>query len=181
MRREYGGSDTGYLEHFVAMEEFAGHRPRWSCRTARIPTCACNLRRNGNEANKRKYLPKLCSGEHLRRAGDERTGCRFRRDRSMVPRRTGGDRYLLTAARCGSPTVPAPTSWWSTPRHRLPDAGARGMTAFIVEKGIARVLQRAEARQAGHARFQHFRIGVRESAKSRRKTCSARSAREPGS
>ena len=57
-----------------------------------------------------------------------------------------------------------------------PDAGPRGMTAFIIEKGIKGFSHGAEARQARHARLQHLSDCSSTTARCRRRTCSARSA-----
>src|ERR671932_2746506 len=95
--------------------------------------CVNQIRRNGNEAQKRKYLPKLVSGEHLGAlamsepgAGSDVVSMRLRADRK-------GDRYVLNC-----------TKLWITNAHYSetlvvyaktdPDAGPRGITAFIVQR-----------------------------------------------
>ena len=87
-------------------------RVRSACPTARTPTCACsNLYANGNEAQRSKYLPKLCTRRMQGRAGDERARRRLGRGRLDEPAApscaaTPGS---PTATRCGSPTAPRPT------------------------------------------------------------------------
>jgi isovaleryl-CoA dehydrogenase len=97
--------------------------------------CVNQIRRNGSEAQKRKYLPKLVSGEHVGAlamsepgAGSDVVSMRLRADRK-------GDRYILNG-----------TKFWITNGHfadtlvvyakTRPDAGARGITAFLIEKGM---------------------------------------------
>ena len=86
---EYGGSGMGYLAHVVAMEEIS--RASGSVGLsygAHSNLCTQNLYVNGNEAQRRKYLPGLCSGESEGRAGDERGRRRLRRGRlDGLPRR----------------------------------------------------------------------------------------------
>ena len=77
---EYGGSELGYLAHVIAMEEIS--RASGSVGLsygAHSNLCVNQLRRWGNEEQKRQYLPKLVSGEFLGRTGHERARSRFRR------------------------------------------------------------------------------------------------------
>src|SRR6187551_3744929 len=66
VEEEYGGSGLGYLEHCIAMEEISrGSASVGLSYGAHSNLCVNQLRRNGSEAQKRKYLPKLVSGEHV--------------------------------------------------------------------------------------------------------------------
>ena len=66
MPEEFGGANMGYLAHMVAMEEFARQRIRRACLYgAHSNLCVNQINRNGNPAQKAKYLPKLISGEHV--------------------------------------------------------------------------------------------------------------------
>src|SRR5207342_50029 len=66
VEEEYGGSGLGYLEHCIAMEEISrGSASVGLSYGAHSNLCVNQLRRNGSDAQKRKYLPKLLSGEHV--------------------------------------------------------------------------------------------------------------------
>ncbi len=123
--------------------------------------CVNQIHHNGTEAQKQQYLPKLVSGEHVGAlamsepgAGSDVVSMKPRADKK-------GDRYVLNG-----------TKMWITNGRDAdtlvvyaktdPEAGARGITAFIVEKGMKGFSTGAEARQARHARLQHRRTGVRE-------------------
>ena len=86
--------------------------------------CVNQIRRNGTDAQKRKYLPKLISGEHVGAlamsepgAGSDVVSMRTRADKK-------GDRYILNGSKCGSPTGRWPRRWWSMPRPTRPPAPA---------------------------------------------------------
>jgi isovaleryl-CoA dehydrogenase len=108
---EFGGSEMGYLAHVVAMEEIS--RASGSVGLsygAHSNLCVQNLYANGTEAQREKYLPKLCSGEWKGAlamsepgAGSDVVGSMA--CRAEVARRPGSP----TATRCGSPTAPRPT------------------------------------------------------------------------
>ncbi len=66
VEEEYGGAGMGYLEHVVAMEEISRASASVGLSYgAHSNLCVNQIRRNGNEAQKRRYLPKLISGEHV--------------------------------------------------------------------------------------------------------------------
>src|SRR5512135_1599153 len=133
---EYGGADMGYLAHIVAMEEISRASASVGLSYgAHSNLCVNQIKRNGSEAQKRKYLPKLISGEHVGalamsepNAGSDVVSMRMRADFK-------GDRYVLNGTKmwitngpdCDTLVVYAKTD---------PQMGARGMTAFIVEKGM---------------------------------------------
>ncbi|MBV8888278.1 MAG: isovaleryl-CoA dehydrogenase [Alphaproteobacteria bacterium] len=136
VEEEYGGSGMGYLAHCVAMEEISRASASVGLSYgAHSNLCVNQIRRNGNEAQKRKYLPELISGAHVGAlamsepgAGSDVVSMRLRADRR-------GDRYVLNG-----------TKFWITNGHYAdtlvvyaktrPDAGARGITAFLIEKGM---------------------------------------------
>ncbi len=115
---EYGGIDLGYLAHVVAMEEISrGSASVGLSYGAHSNLCVNQIHRNGTDEQKRKYLPKLVSGEWVGalamsepNAGSDVVSMRLRGPR----RRTTAT--CSTAPRCGSPTAPTPTCWWSTRR-----------------------------------------------------------------
>ena len=132
----YGGAGMGYLEHAVAMEEVS--RASGSVGLsygAHSNLCVNQIRRCGNDEQKRRYLPKLISGEHVGAlamsepgAGSDVVSMRTRADRK-------GDRYVLNGSKmwitnfeeADTLVVYAKTD---------PDAGPRGITAFLIEKGF---------------------------------------------
>jgi isovaleryl-CoA dehydrogenase len=133
---EYGGSDMGYLAHTVAMEEVSRASASVGLSYgAHSNLCVNQLRINGTEEQKRRYLPKLVSGEHLGAlamsepgAGSDVVSMKLRAERR-------GDRYVLNG-----------TKLWITNAHYAetmvvyaktdPEAGPKGITAFIVERGF---------------------------------------------
>jgi isovaleryl-CoA dehydrogenase len=136
VEEEFGGSGMGYLAHCVAMEEVSrGSASVGLSYGAHSNLCVNQIRRNGNDAQRRKYLPKLMSGEHVGAlamsepgAGSDVVSMRLRADKK-------GDRYILNG-----------TKLWITNGHYAdtlvvyaktkPDAGSRGITAFLIEKGM---------------------------------------------
>ena len=134
---EYGGANMGYLAHMIAMEEISRASASVGLSYgAHSNLCVNQIHRNGTEAQKRKYLPKLVSGEHIGalamsepNAGSDVVSMKLRAEKK-------GDRYVLNGTKmwitngpdCDTLVVYAKTD---------PQAGARGMTAFIVEKGMA--------------------------------------------
>ena len=177
VEEEYGGAGMGYLAHCVAMEEVSrGSASVGLSYGAHSNLCVNQIRRNGSEAQKRKYLPKLISGEHVGAlamsepgAGSDVVSMRLRADKK-------GDRYVLNGSKL-----------WITNGHYAdtlvvyaktrPEAGPRGITAFLVEKGFKGFPAGAEARQIGDARFARPRSWSSRIARCRPKTCSARSTR----
>ena len=74
VEEEYGGAGLGYLEHVVAMEEVSrGSASVGLSYGAHSNLCVNQIRRNGNEAQRRKYLPKLMSGEHVGALADRKS------------------------------------------------------------------------------------------------------------
>src|SRR6186713_655574 len=96
VEEEYGGTGLGYLEHCIAVEEMSRASAAVGLSYgAHSNLCVNQIRRNGSEAQKRKYLPKLISGEHVGAlamsepgAGSDVVGMRLKAERR-------GDRYLL--------------------------------------------------------------------------------------
>src|SRR5258706_6786286 len=106
----YGGTAMGYLAHIVAMEEVSRASAAVGLSYgAHSNLCVNQIHRNGSEAQKRKYLPKLVSGEHVGalamsepNAGSDVVSMKLRADRL-------GDAMCSTARRCGSRTAAVPT------------------------------------------------------------------------
>jgi isovaleryl-CoA dehydrogenase len=137
VEEEYGGTGMGYLEHCVAMEEISrGSAAVGLSYGAHSNLCVNQLRRNGTEAQKRRYLPKLISGEHVGAlamsepgAGSDVVGMRTRAERR-------GDRYVLNGSKMWITNGPEAETLVVYAKTD-PNAGARGITAFIIEKGFA--------------------------------------------
>jgi isovaleryl-CoA dehydrogenase len=134
---EYGGANLGYLAHIVAMEEIS--RASGSVGLsygAHSNLCMNQIALNGTEAQKRAYLPKLVTGEHVGAlamsepgAGSDVVGMQLRAVRQ-------GSGYALTGSKMwitNGPDADVVVVYAKTD----PAAGPRGITAFIVEKGYA--------------------------------------------
>jgi len=137
VEEEYGGSGLGYLEHCVAMEELSrGSASVGLSYGAHSNLCVNQLSRNGSDAQKRKYLPKLISGEHVGAlamsepgAGSDVVSMKLRADKK-------GDRYILNGSKfwiTNGPCADVLVVYAKTD----PDAGPRGITAFLIERGFS--------------------------------------------
>ena len=117
---EHGGAEMGYLAHMVAMEEISRASASVGLSYgAHSNLCVNQINRNGNAAQKAKYLSKLISGEHVGALAMSEPGAGSDVI-SMKPRlKTRVVTTCSTAARCGLPTALTPTLWWCTPRPSL--------------------------------------------------------------
>jgi isovaleryl-CoA dehydrogenase len=136
VEEQYGGLGLGYLAHVVAMEEISRASASVGLSYgAHSNLCVNQIRRNGTEAQKRRYLPKLISGEHVGalamsepEAGSDVVSLRLRAEKK-------GDRYLLNGTKMwitNGPDADTLVVYAKTD----PAGGPRGITAFIVEKGF---------------------------------------------
>jgi isovaleryl-CoA dehydrogenase len=136
VEEEYGGSGLGYLEHCVAMEEVSRASAAVGLSYgAHSNLCVNQIRRNGSEMQKRRYLPKLISGEHVGAlamsepgAGSDVVAMRTRAERK-------GDRYVLNGSKMWITNGPEAETLVVYAKTD-PNAGARGITAFLIEKGM---------------------------------------------
>ena len=136
VEEDYGGAGMGYLEHAVAMEEIS--RASGSVGLsygAHSNLCVNQIRRHGSGEQKRRYLPKLISGEHLGAlamseagAGSDVVSMRLRADRR-------GDRYVLTGSKTWITNGPQADVLVVYAKTR-PEAGKHGISAFLVERGF---------------------------------------------
>ena len=134
---EYGGAGMGYLEHCVALEELSRASASVGLSYgAHSNLCVNQIFRNGNEEQKRRFLPKLLSGEFVGALAMSETGA----GSDVVAMRTRaekrGDRYVLNGSKMwitNGPDADALVVYAKTD----PGAGSHGITAFIVEKGMA--------------------------------------------
>jgi isovaleryl-CoA dehydrogenase len=136
VEEEYGGTAMGYLAHIVAMEEVSRASASVGLSYgAHSNLCVNQIRRNGSEAQRTKYLPKLVAGEHVGAlamsepgAGSDVVGMRLRAE-------LRGDRYLLNGNKMwitNGPDADVLVVYAKTDAN----AGPRGITAFLVEKGM---------------------------------------------
>ena len=133
VEEEYGGSGLGYLEHVVAMEEVSrGSASVGLSYGAHSNLCVNQLSRNGTEAQKRKYLPKLISGEDVGSLAMSEAGAGSDVVSMTLRAEKKGDRYVLNGTKMwitNSPDAQVIIVYAKTD----PAAGPRGITAFIVE------------------------------------------------
>src|SRR6267154_2094238 len=136
VEEEYGGAGMGYLAHCVAMEEVSRASASVGLSYgAHSNLCVNQIRRNGTEAQKRKYLPKLISGEHVGAlamsepgAGSDVVSMRTRADKK-------GDRFVLNGSKFWITNGPEAETLLVYAKTDA-SAGARGITAFLIEKGF---------------------------------------------
>ena len=135
---EYGGSDMGYLAHLVAMEEIS--RASGSVGLsygAHSNLCVSNLYTNANETQRRKYLPKLCSGEWKGALAMSEPGAGSDVVGSMSCRaELHGDTWVANGNKMWITNGPEADVLVVYMRTAGKDAGSQCMTAFIVEKGM---------------------------------------------
>ncbi|MGR6806875.1 isovaleryl-CoA dehydrogenase [Sphaerotilus natans] len=133
----YGGTNLGYVAHMVAMEEISRASASVGLSYgAHSNLCINQIQRNGTEAQKQKYLPRLISGEHIGAlamsepgAGSDVVSMKLRAEKK-------GDRYVLNGSKMWI-TNGGDADTLVVYAKTEPEMGARGMTAFIVEKGMA--------------------------------------------
>ena len=133
---EYGGAQLGYLAHMVAMEEISRASAAVGLSFgAHSNLCVNQLHRNGSAEQKAKYLPKLVSGEHVGalamsepNAGSDVVSMKLRAERK-------GDRYVLNGSKMWI-TNGGEADTLVVYAKTAPDAGPKGITAFIIEKGF---------------------------------------------
>ncbi|MDY4282867.1 isovaleryl-CoA dehydrogenase [Xanthomonas sp. LF06-19] len=136
VEEEYGGSAMGYLAHVVAMEEISR-----ACGAiglsygAHSNLCVNQLRKNASPAQKARYLPKLCSGEHVGALAMSEPGAGSDVVSMKLRAEARGDRYVLNGNKMwitNGPDADVLVVYAKTD----PSGGARGITAFLVEKGM---------------------------------------------
>jgi len=140
VEEEYGGSGLGYLAHVVAMEEISRASAAVGLSYgAHSNLCVNQIRRNGSEAQKRRYLPKLISGEHVGAlamsepgSGSDVVSMRLRADRQAS---AAGDRYVLNGNKMWITNGPEADTLVVYAKTDI-QAGPKGITAFLIEKGM---------------------------------------------
>lgn len=131
---EDGGSGLGYLEHVIAMEEISRASASVGLSYgAHSNLCVNQIRRWANEEQKARYLPKLVSGEHVGclamsepGAGSDVVSMRLKAEKK-------GDRYVLNGSKMWITNAPSADTLVVYAKTE-PEAGSRGITAFLIEK-----------------------------------------------
>ncbi len=133
---EHGGANMGYLAHMVAMEEISRASASIGLSYgAHSNLCVNQLKRNGNEAQKAKYLPKLISGEHVGALAMSEPGAGSDVLSMKLKAEAKGGTYLLNGSKMWITNGPDADTMVVYAKTE-PELGARGVTAFIVEKGM---------------------------------------------
>lgn len=131
---QYGGSDMGYLAHVVAMEEISRASASVGLSYgAHSNLCVNQIYRNGNDAQKEKYLPGLCSGEHVGALAMSEPGAGSDVVSMKLKAVKQGDKYLLNGNKMWITNGPDAHTYVIYAKTD-PDGGSRGITAFIVER-----------------------------------------------
>lgn len=133
---EYGGAAMGYLAHMVAMEEISRASASVGLSYgAHSNLCVNQIHRNGSEAQKNKYLPKLISGEHVGALAMSETGAGSDVIGMKLTATERGGMYVLNGHKMWITNGPDADTLVVYAKTE-PELGARGVTAFIVEKGM---------------------------------------------
>jgi isovaleryl-CoA dehydrogenase len=133
---EYGGAGMGYLAHMVAMEEISRASASVGLSYgAHSNLCVNQIRRNGNDAQRRKYLPKLISGEHVGALAMSEAGAGSDVISMKLKAQDRGDHYLLNGSKMWITNGPDADTLVVYAKTE-PELGARGVTAFLVERGM---------------------------------------------
>jgi isovaleryl-CoA dehydrogenase len=132
VEEEYGGLGLGYLEHVVAMEEVSRASASIGLSYgAHSNLCVNQIRRWGNEQQKRRYLPKLISGEHVGSLAMSEAGSGSDVVSMRLQARKDGDRYVLNGTKFWITNAPHADTLVVYAR-----TAEKGITAFLVEKGF---------------------------------------------
>jgi isovaleryl-CoA dehydrogenase len=165
VEEEYGGSGLGYLAHVIAMEEISrGSASVALSYGAHSNLCVNQIKRNGTAAQKAKYLPKLVSGEHIGalamsepNAGSDVVSMKLRADFK-------GDHWVLNGSKMWITNGPDADVLVVYAKNDI-EAGPRGITAFLIEKGfpgfsVAQKLDKLGMRgsHTGELVFQNCRV-----------------------
>ena len=138
---EYGGAGMGYLAHMIAMEEISRASASVGLSYgAHSNLCVNQIKRNGSDAQRAKYLPKLISGEHVGALAMSEPGAgsdviSMKLKARLVEGRAGGDHYLLNGNKMWITNGPDADTLVVYAKTE-PELGARGVTAFLIEKGM---------------------------------------------
>ena len=133
---QYGGANMGYLAHMVAMEEISRASASVGLSYgAHSNLCVNQINRNGNEAQKQKYLPKLISGEHIGALAMSEPGAGSDVISMKLKAEDKGGYYLLNGSKMWITNGPDADTLVVYAKTE-PEMGARGVTAFLIENGM---------------------------------------------
>ena len=137
VEEEYGGTAMGYLAHSIAVEEIARASASVSLSYgAHSNLCVNQIRLNGNPAQKEKYLPRLVSGEHVGALAMSEAGAGSDVVSMSLRAEKKNDRYILNGTKywiTNGPDADTLVVYAKTD----PEAGSKGITAFLIEKSMA--------------------------------------------
>ena len=133
---EFGGADLGYLAHTVVMEEVSrGSASVGLSYGAHSNLCVNQIFRNGTEDQKRRYLPELITGEHVGALAMSEPDAGSDIVSMQLKAKKRGDRYILNGSKMWITNGPEADTLVIYAKTD-PDAGSRGITAFLVERGF---------------------------------------------
>jgi isovaleryl-CoA dehydrogenase len=133
---QYGGANMGYLAHMVAMEEISRASASVGLSYgAHSNLCVNQINRNGTEAQKARYLPKLISGEHVGALAMSEPGAGSDVISMKLKAEDKGGYYLLNGSKMWITNGPDADTLVVYAKTE-PELGARGVTAFLIEKGM---------------------------------------------
>tara|TARA_R110002124_G_scaffold233406_1_gene398792 strand:+ start:177317 stop:178483 length:1167 start_codon:yes stop_codon:yes gene_type:complete len=133
---EYGGSELGYLAHVIAMEEISRASASIGLSYgAHSNLCVNQISKNGNDEQRKKYLPKLVSGEHIGALAMSEPGAGSDVVSMKLTARDNGDHYVLNGNKMWITNGPDAHTLVVYAKTE-PEAGAKGITAFIIESDM---------------------------------------------
>ena len=133
---EYGGANMGYLAHVIAMEEISRASASVALSYgAHSNLCVNQINRNGNRAQKEKYLPKLISGEHVGALAMSEPGAGSDVVSMKLRAKKNGDHYILNGNKMWITNGPDADTLVVYAKTDI-NAGPKGISAFIIEKGF---------------------------------------------
>ncbi len=133
---EFGGANMGYVAHMVAMEEISRASASVGLSYgAHSNLCVNQIKRNGNDAQRRKYLPKLISGEHVGALAMSEPGAGSDVISMKLKAEDKGGYYVLNGTKMWITNGPDADTLVVYAKTE-PELGARGVTAFLIEKGM---------------------------------------------
>ena len=133
---EYGGAGMGYLAHMIAMEEISRASASVGLSYgAHSNLCVNQIKRNGNDKQRAKYLPKLITGEHVGALAMSEPGAGSDVISMKLKAQDKGDHYLLNGTKMWITNGPDADTLVVYAKTE-PELGARGVTAFLIEKGM---------------------------------------------
>ncbi|MBU2864244.1 isovaleryl-CoA dehydrogenase [Reinekea forsetii] len=136
VKEEYGGSDMGYLAHTVAMEEISRASASVALSYgAHSNLCVNQIHKNGSHEQKLKYLPKLCSGEHVGALAMSEPGAGSDVVSMKLKAEKQGDKFILNGNKMWITNGPDADTYVVYAKTDI-NAGSKGITAFIIERGF---------------------------------------------